>query len=102
MSAFLRLVSVSDCERNGTLRITIPAPCTASAFCRPVNEPSGTRSRACSAASCARPASRDPIVIGNPARPSLTANPKPSAPVPPTMQTGAVNSTGSLCPALDL
>ena len=66
----MRLVSVSDWERNGTLRMTISAPWTASAFSAPLKVASGTCAAARSAASRARPASREPITTGTPARPS--------------------------------
>ena len=45
-SASLRLVSVSEWLRNGTLRTTVSALRAASAFSRPVNEPSGTTASA--------------------------------------------------------
>ena len=90
-SASLRLASVSAWLRKGTLRITTPAARTASALSCPENEPPGTAARrALARPRCARPASREPIAIGTPARPSLTARPKPSAPEAPMIATGSV------------
>ena len=65
LSTCLRLVSVSDWLRNGTLRITISESWTASAFSAAAHEAPGTCSAWRSAASCARPASREPITIGH-------------------------------------
>ena len=66
---------------------------TASGFSNPSTGASGTRSRTRSAASAARSALRDPITTGTPSRASLSAKPKPSAPVPPTIGTGEGAST---------
>jgi anti-sigma B factor antagonist len=48
---------------------------------------SGSAARSLSAASAARPASREPITTGVPTRANRSARPKPSAPVPPMIGT---------------
>src|SRR5205807_6159906 len=75
-----------------TLRITMSASRTADAFSSPVHEVTAGSALARAAASSARPWSREPITIGTPADPSLTARPNPSAPVPPTMHTVEVTA----------
>jgi 2-hydroxycyclohexanecarboxyl-CoA dehydrogenase len=88
-STSLRFVSVSDWLRNGTLRMTVRAACAAPALSWPLNVPSGPIAAARSAVSCAREASREPITTGTPARASLVAMPKPSAPEAPMTATGS-------------
>ncbi len=96
-----KLVRVSDWLRNGTLRITVSARATASAFASPANDPSPTAARARSTVSAARAASREPITTGTPARPSRRASPKPRAPEAPTIVTapGAPERRGELLSA---
>ena len=94
MSASLRLASVSDWLRNGTLRIMVCAARAAPALSWAVNVPPGTAVRARAAVSSARSSSREPMAIGTPARASLTATPKPSAPEAPMTATGSVGEVG--------
>jgi 2-hydroxycyclohexanecarboxyl-CoA dehydrogenase len=83
-------LSVSDWLRKGTLRMTVSTAATARAFSAPVKSPPETSERPRSAASTARPSSREPITIGTPACPRRTAKPKPRAPDAPTIATGSV------------
>ena len=85
----LRFVRVSDCERNGTERISTRRGSRPSRCRRPSKLAPGTRSAARPAASAARAASREPMTTGTPARPRRTARPKPRAPVPPMMRRAA-------------
>ena len=90
----MRLVSVSDWLRNGTEITTTSLRSAAGPFARPSKLPAGTSSRSRAAVSSARPASRDPIAIGVPARPSRAATPKPSAPDPPITVTDSAIGAG--------
>ena len=91
-----RLPRFSAWLRKGTHRKTVSARFAASGFSTPSNVPPGTRCAALAAASAARSAAREPMTTGVPSRPSLTARPKPSAPVPPMIVTGSATAAQAI------
>src|ERR1700689_960763 len=94
-SASLRLASVSEWLRKGTLRMTVSASRTACALSWAEKSPVPAVALARSAASSARTGSRDPIAPGTPARPKRTAKPKPRAPEAPMIATLSAGAAGT-------
>src|SRR5213082_3060653 len=73
----------------------MPAAAAAPALSCAEKEAPGACERARSAVSAARPGSREPIATGTPARASLVARPKPSAPEAPITATGSRGDGGT-------